>query len=141
VFQGMREDAATLAPSYAPRLSADDLIGAARYEFAARLLVDGQTLAPLTGTTLPLPSAIRDGAVLAEQSRQRYGKPRSEVESALQARGKAPEDEQPRKRSTKAGNDNGSADQPAKRQPFGRRRRTATDGKNTDGTGTAGGTP
>jgi hypothetical protein len=139
VFQAMREDAATLAPSYAPRLTADDLMGLARYEFAMRPLVDGQTLAPLTGTTLPLPPASRDGAVLAEQSRTRYGRPRADVEAALQARGKAPEDDQPkpRKRSTKSG----SADQRAKRQPFGRRRRTATDGKNTDGTGTAGGTP
>jgi hypothetical protein len=55
VFQAMREDAATLAPSYEPRLTADDLMGLSRYEIAGRVCVDGQTLAPLTGITLPLP--------------------------------------------------------------------------------------
>jgi hypothetical protein len=134
VFQAMREDAATLAPSYAPRLTADDLVGLSRYEFAMRPLVDGQTLAPLTGSTLPLPPVSRDGAALAAASRERYGRPRAEVEAALQARAKATEDEQPkpRKRSTKSG----SADQPAKRQPFGRRRKAADGNEN----GTAGGT-
>jgi hypothetical protein len=141
VFQAMREDAAALAPSYAPRLTADDLMGLSRYEFAMRPLVNGQTLAPLTGTTLPLPPEVGDGAALAEASRKRYGRPRAEVESALQTRGKAPEDDQPkpRKHSAKSGNANSNDAKPAKRQPFGRRR-TATDGKNTDGTGTAGGT-
>jgi hypothetical protein len=141
VFQAMREDAATLAPSYAPRLTADDLMGLARYEFAMRPLVDRQTLAPLTGTTLPLPPALRDGGALAEHSRERYGKPRSEAEAALKVRGRAPEDEQPkpRKRSTGSGNTNGSADQPVKRQPFGRRRKPA-DGDGGASTGTAGGT-
>jgi hypothetical protein len=75
VFQAMRDDAATLAPSYALRLTADDLMGLARYEFAMRPLVDGPTLAPLTGSTLPLPPGIRDGAALAEVSRQRQKKP------------------------------------------------------------------
>jgi hypothetical protein len=141
VFQAMREDAAALAPSYAPRLTADDLMGLARWEFAMRPLVDGQTLAPLTGTTLPLPSAIRDGAALAGASRERYGRPRAEVESALQARGQAPEDEQPkpRKRSTSRNAENGGEDKPGKRQPFGRRRKAA-EGGNGDGTGQAGGT-
>jgi hypothetical protein len=140
VMQVMREDAAALAPSYAPRLTADDLMGLARYEFAMRPLVDGQTLAPLTGTTLPLPPTSRDGAALAEASRQQHGKPRSEVEAALQARGKAPEDDQskPRKRaeSTKSGSANGSDAKPGKRQPFGRRRKATDDNGST---GTAGG--
>lgn len=91
VFQAMRDDAATLAPSYQPRLTADDLMGAAKYEFAMRPLVDGQTLAPLTGTTLPLPSPTRDGGALAEAGRLRLGTPRAEVEAALKARGRAPD--------------------------------------------------
>jgi hypothetical protein len=144
VFQAMREDAAALAPSYAPRLTADDLMGLARYEFAMRPLVDGQTLAPLTGSTLPLPPASRDGAALAEESRERYGRPRAEVEEALKVRGQAPEDEQPRPRkrtrSTKSGNANGSADQPAKRQPFGRRPKPAEGENGSDSTGSRGGT-
>jgi hypothetical protein len=141
VFQAMREDAAALAPSYAPRLTADDLMGLARYEFAMRPLVDGQTLAPLTGTTLPLPPAIRDGAALAEASRERYGRPRTEVEAALKVRGQAPEDgSEPKsgKRARNTRNANGSEEKPNKRQPFGRRRK-ATDG-NPDGTDQPGGT-
>jgi hypothetical protein len=142
VFQVMREDAAALAPSYAPRLTADDLMGTARWEFAMRPLVDGQTLAPLTGTTLPLPSAVRDGTALAEASRERYGRPRAGVEAALQARGQAPEDDaepKTRKRPTSKNGRTGSESEPAKRQPFGRRRKSA-DGGNADGTGTTGGT-
>jgi hypothetical protein len=114
VFQAMREDAATLAPSYAPRLTADDLMGLARYEFAMRPLVDGQTLAPLTGTTLPLPPAIRDGQALAGASRQRHGKPRAAVEAALKARGRAPDDDA-----------NSAKD--SKPQPLGRRKKPASD--------------
>lgn len=143
VFQAMREDAAALAPSYAPRLTADDLMGLARYEFAMRPLVDGQTLAPLTGSTLPLPPASRDGAALAEASRARYGRPRTDVEAALKVRGKAPEDEQPkpRRRNAKSGNTDSSPDKPAKRQPFGRRRKAADgNGDDNGSTGTAGGT-
>jgi hypothetical protein len=121
VFQAMREDAATLAPSYEPRLTADDLMGLARYEFAMRPLVDGQTLAPLTGTTLPLPPAMRDGAVLAEASRQRLGKPRADVEAALKVRGRAPEaEDETAPEQTKAGGK-------SKSQPFGRRRKTTGD--------------
>ena len=76
VFQCQREDAITLAPSYAPRLTADDLMGLAAWEIAIRSLVDGQPLPPLTGTTMPLPPVTRDGAALAEASRQRLGHPR-----------------------------------------------------------------
>jgi hypothetical protein len=117
-------------------------MGLARYEFAMRPLVDGQTLAPLTGTTLPLPPAVRDGAALAEASRARYGRPRAEVEEALKARGRAPEGADEPKSGTRSGTtrsakDGDTAAKPAKRQPFGRRHRAA-DGDGNDSTGTAG---
>ena len=79
------DDARLLAKRFAP-LTADDLMGLARYEVALRPCVDGQMLGPVTGTTLPLPEPVRDGANLAEASRQRYGTPRAEVEAALRAR-------------------------------------------------------
>jgi hypothetical protein len=156
VFQAMREDAAALAPSYAPRLTADDLMGLARYEFAMRPLADGQVLAPLTGTTLPLPPVVRDGTALAEASRKRYGKPRADVEAALQARGRTPDgDDKPRsaRRARNAGNaksgseakDNDSESKdsggtPTRSQPFGRRRKAADgDGDGDGGSGQAGG--
>jgi hypothetical protein len=90
VFQCLREDAAALAPSYAPYLTAEDLMGLAAYEIAIRLCVAGQPLAPMTGTTLPLPLPTRDGTVLAEASRQRFGRARADVEAALKARNTAP---------------------------------------------------
>lgn len=118
VFQLMRSDAEELAKSYEPRLTADDLMGAAQFEFAARFLVDGQTLAPMTGTTVPLPPPTRDGAALAEASRQQLGRPRSEVEAALKARSKPPEHDEPKPTAE------GGKAKPAKGQPFGRRRKT-----------------
>ena len=72
-------------------LTADDLMGLAPFEMAIRPCVGGQTLAPLTGTTLPLPPTARDGAALADTSRERFGRPRSEVEAALKVRGRAPD--------------------------------------------------
>ena len=64
-------------------------MGLAPFEMAVRPCVSGQTLAPLTGTTLPLPPATRDGAALASSSRERFGRPRSEVEAALKSRSQA----------------------------------------------------
>jgi Type IV secretion-system coupling protein DNA-binding domain len=107
VFQSLRADAAELAKSYEPRLSADDLMGLAAYEFALRPAVDGQTLTPVTGTTLPLAEPVRDGLTLARASRQRFGVERPDVEAALKARSHAP--------GRQAGSPRGT--------PFGRRRR------------------
>jgi hypothetical protein len=120
----MREDAAALAPSYAPRLTADDLMGLARWEFAMRPLVDGQTLAPLTGTTLPLPPAVRDGSTLAEASRQRHGRPRGEVETALAARAQAEETPAKPKPSDKRRDDKDAGEPGTGRRTFGRRRKS-----------------
>lgn len=120
VFQAMREDAAALAPSYSPRLTADDLMGLARYEFAMRPLVDGQTLAPLTGTTLTLPPSIRNARALAEASRQRFGQPRAKIEAALKVRSQASEDGEPKQKR--------KSDKPTNGQTFGRRRKSAGSG-------------
>src|SRR2546430_3308611 len=114
VFQCLREDAVTLAPSYAPYLKADDLMGLAAWEIAIRLSVAGQPLAPLTGVTLPLPLPIRDGAALAEGSRERFGRPRDEVEAALDAR----------RSSTKVRDEAGTAAS-GTGKTFGRRRKPA----------------
>lgn len=88
VFQCQREDAVVLAKSYEPRLTAEDLMGLEAFEIATRLTVHGQTVAPTTGTTHPLPDPVRDGRLLAAASRERYGVPRTDVESALAQRKK-----------------------------------------------------
>jgi hypothetical protein len=97
-FQVEHDDARTLAPRFAP-LSAHDLSGLAAYEIAMRPCVGGTTLAPVTGRTLPLPEPATDSAGLAEAARERYGRPRVEVEAALRARVQEPTKRQPSGRS------------------------------------------
>ena len=113
-FQLGWEDAATLARSFDPHLTADDLRGLGGYEFALRPTVDGHTIAPVTGVALPLPPASRDGRALADASRRRYGLARHEVEAAL------------RGRLTMPGGHRTAGSQTSSHTPFGRRRRSDT---------------
>jgi hypothetical protein len=84
-FQLDYEDARALERRFTP-LTAADLMGLEAFEIAMRPSIGGATLAPVTGRTLELPEAVRDGAALAEDSRARHGKPRTDVEAALQVR-------------------------------------------------------
>lgn len=86
VFQVEYDDARLLERRFAPSLAASDLMGLERFEVALRPCVDGQTLAPVTGTTLSLDEPVRDGDELARDSRERFGRPRAEIEADLQAR-------------------------------------------------------
>lgn len=88
-FQVEHDDAKTLAQRFAPLTSAD-LSGLAAYEVAMRPCVDGATLAPVTGRTLPLPAPTTDGQALAGQVRERLGVARADVEAALQSRIEGP---------------------------------------------------
>lgn len=85
VFQVEHDDATVLARRFAP-LTSDDLTGLASYEIAMRPCVDGSTVTPVTGRTLPLPTATTDGIAVALASQQRFGTPRIEVEAAIHAR-------------------------------------------------------
>lgn len=84
-FQTDHDDARLLAPRYAP-LSADDLTGLEPYEVVMRACVDGQTLPPVTGRTVPLPPRFRDAHDVARESSESFGTPRADVEAALAAR-------------------------------------------------------
>lgn len=84
-FAVEHEDAGVLARRFDP-LTQDGLKGLATYEIAVRPCIGGSTIAPVTGTTLPLPEPLRDAAELAHASRDRYGVPRAEVEQAIKAR-------------------------------------------------------
>jgi hypothetical protein len=84
-FQVEYDDARTLAHRFAP-LTQADLSGLAAYEIAMRPCVNGATLAPLTGRTLPLGPTTTDAAALAQASRQRFGRARAEVEAAIARR-------------------------------------------------------
>jgi len=85
VFQLQPDDARAVSPLFTP-LMGDDLVGLAAYEVAIRPSVDGTTLGPVTGRTLPLGSPTTDGAALARASRARFGTPRAAVEDALRQR-------------------------------------------------------
>jgi hypothetical protein len=84
-FQLGHDDAKVLARSFRP-LTAEDLQGLAAHEVAIRACVSGQTLRPVTGTTLPLPAPMHDAVALADASRERYGVARADVETAMAAR-------------------------------------------------------
>lgn len=84
-FAVEHEDAGVLAKRFDP-LTVDDLKGLGQYEIAVRPSVNGTTLAPVTGVTLPLGRALRDPAELARASRERHGTPRAEVEAAITRR-------------------------------------------------------
>jgi hypothetical protein len=84
-FAVEHDDAKILEKRFVP-LTADDLTGLPAFELAMRPCVGAQTLAPVTGVSLPLVRPTIDGAAVATWSRQRYGLPRADVEAALRAR-------------------------------------------------------
>jgi hypothetical protein len=86
IFQVEREDARLLESRFAPTLTTTDLTGLAAYEVALRLCAGNQVLPPTTGTTLPLPEPNSDPDKLRAASRQHYGRPRAEIEAAIEAR-------------------------------------------------------
>jgi hypothetical protein len=88
-FQVEYDDAKTLAHRFAP-LTQADLSGLSAYEIAMRPCVNGATLAPVTGRTLPSPPATTDGAALGEASRRRFARGRAEVEAAIRSRLEGP---------------------------------------------------
>jgi hypothetical protein len=79
------DDATMLARRFAP-LSVDDLTNLGPHEVAIRPCLNGVTVAPVTGVTLPLEEPVRDADVLAATSRHLYGRPRNEVEAAIRNR-------------------------------------------------------
>jgi hypothetical protein len=85
-YQLEYDDSQLVAKRTEPVLTADDLRGLGRFEIAARLCVDGQTRAPVTGRTLPLPQAIRDPEELRRELAEAQGMARADIEAALSAR-------------------------------------------------------
>ena len=64
----------------------EDLTNLGPHEIALRPCVGGITLAPVTGTTHPLPDPITHPAELAQASSQRYGLPRADIEHQITER-------------------------------------------------------
>jgi len=86
-FQLGPDDARVVARDFEP-MTVHQLQSLARFQIAVRLNVDGHTLPPFTGTTLPMPAGLGEGhaAELKFKSVQRYGRPVAEVEAEIVAR-------------------------------------------------------
>lgn len=85
LYQLGYDDARALERRFAP-LTASDLMHLPAFEVAMKLCEGNSTGRPVTGMTLPLPELLSEGNVLVKASAQRYGLPRSEIETAIRAR-------------------------------------------------------
>lgn len=85
VFQLGYGDAEKTARRFPP-LKTEDLMSLQAYEIAMRPCVNGRTIAPVTGVTMPLAEPLRPAQHLAEYSQHRHGTPRADVEAARIAR-------------------------------------------------------
>jgi hypothetical protein len=85
IFQVESHDATELAPRFAP-LTREDLMSLGAHEIALRPCVGGITLAPVTGTTYPLPPPTTNPATLTQASLNRYGLPTTEIDKQITAR-------------------------------------------------------
>lgn len=80
-FQMEYSDASKMAHRFAP-LDHRDLAGLDPFEIAMRPCINGQTRAPVTGTTLLMPDAIHDPEMVRLYAIARFGKERLAVEQA-----------------------------------------------------------
>jgi Type IV secretion-system coupling protein DNA-binding domain len=86
VFALSSSDAHTLEPLFAPALTAADLGSLDAYAVAASVaLDDGSTARPVTLLSPPPPSPLGSREQVRCCSRQRYARPRAEVETELRA--------------------------------------------------------
>lgn len=89
VFRVGGSDAALLESEFMPPFTASDLMALPRYHVAVKLLARGETLPPFSARTRPALIPPPDASVIVErivaQSRERYARPRRDVEAAIQA--------------------------------------------------------
>jgi hypothetical protein len=86
------EDAKLLAPEFAPTFGVTDLLNLPNHHIYLKMLIDGRPSQPFSACTLaPDPVPVSHKSEIIAQSRQRYARPRAEVERDI-FRGR---DEQP----------------------------------------------
>jgi len=83
-FRLGNEDAAVMART-TDLLDAHDFQSLGKYEVYASLIADGQATPFASGTTRPLPAVTSDPREIRALSRQRYGRPRKDVDADLTA--------------------------------------------------------
>ncbi|MFH1111891.1 MAG: TraM recognition domain-containing protein, partial [Patescibacteria group bacterium] len=83
------EDAELLAKEFAPVFNAYDLVNIEQYNAYVKLLVDNASTRPFNMKTLPPQPTDRNiASKLKELSRQKYGRPKAEVEAEIMERTK-----------------------------------------------------
>jgi hypothetical protein len=108
LFQLPAQDARVLVKEFGKALTADDLQGIGAFEAVATVFAAGLGQPPVTIKTHPMAGPDADVDAIRERSRQHYGVPRSEVESALRRRGQTEVPDAPIGRRRRGG-DRGSA--------------------------------
>src|SRR6267143_285585 len=81
------EDGETLAREFSPVFNESDFMNLPNYQVYLKLMIDGATSNPFSATTLPLPekkTGHLDEIIAGSQAR--YGRPREEVETEMNAR-------------------------------------------------------
>jgi hypothetical protein len=85
-FQLGAGDAAAMAREFGPLIAPGDLQGLGRHEVMASLPVGRNVVPPVTGRTRALPPVTGQGEAAKRASRERYGRSRDEVETAIRQR-------------------------------------------------------
>ena len=92
VFETAADDAPTLARALGRPVTADDLQALPAYEVYASLCADGHVTEPVSLRTFPLPPGRNVAPKVRARSRDRYGRDRTEIETAIAARRESPPD-------------------------------------------------
>lgn len=86
VFQTGAADAPLLAKEFAPHITADDLRNLDAFHAYAAVSTSSRTTPPVSIRTLPPPPTLGSAERVRQLSREKYGRPRAEVEAAIRAR-------------------------------------------------------
>jgi len=90
-FRVGNDDAQALEAQFAPAFSAKDIMNTPNYNAVMRVLADGTPTPAFSVATLPPPESDSSRAQqLIENSYQKYGRPRAEIEAELQERYQKP---------------------------------------------------
>ncbi len=90
IYRCGADDAQYLEKEFAPALSAQDLMTPERFTFNSIMLVDGQKTTPFNVKAPPLSSEIDPvwRNYLIEQTKQKYGRPKDEIDQEIRDRAK-----------------------------------------------------
>lgn len=86
VFQTAADEARDFARQFGRSVTEDDFLNLSRYEVLARLATEDGVSSPVSGVTLPPSDPTGFADEVRRLSRERYGRPRAEVEAEIRRR-------------------------------------------------------